>query len=212
MGHQGNLLGKFSGRKALNGALNLRMVAGMRQRAFTSTLLLATAVLAGCQGNLITFRPKARAPEQVATCDPAVAVCPVVQVPNEDTPRPKYRVGDTGTGQGFVEGVEAAKLDETSEAEKTAALKTGEVALGKQLGKTVAGLGDVGQQGFWLKTPLVIAEQQGRVVWADNGNAVKVTLIPKQGAATSGSQISLAAMRALGIPLTVLTELIVFAE
>ncbi|NOX72686.1 MAG: hypothetical protein GXP03_03350, partial [Alphaproteobacteria bacterium] len=174
----------------------------MRQRIFTSTLLLATAVLAGCQGNPITFRPKAKAPEQIAPCDPAVSVCPAVQTPDEDTPRPKYRVGDNGTGEGFVEGVEAARLDETTEAEKTAALKTGEVSADKQLGRTIASLGDVSQQGFWLKTPLVIAARKGRVVWADNGNAVNVILIPKQGAATAGSQISLAAMRALGIPLT----------
>jgi hypothetical protein len=188
------------------------MVTSMRWNLTIPTLMLATAVLAGCQGNLVIFRPKPKVPEQAAPCDPTLSVCPVVQVPDEDTPRPKYRAGDNGTGEGFVEGTEAAKLDATTEAEKTAALKTGEVAIGKQLGTTIASLGDVGQQGFWLKTPLVIAEQQGRVVWADNGNAVKVTLIPKQGEATSGSQISLAAMRALGIPLTALTELIVFAE
>ncbi len=192
------------------------MVARMQWILTAPTLMLALAVLTGCQGNRIRFLPWAKAPEIAAPCDPTTSACPVVQTPNVDTPRPKYRLGGTGTlsgtGEGFVEGVAVAQLDETTVAEKTAALKTDAKVTETRLGKTVASLGDVGQQGFWLRTPMVISQGEGRIVWADNGNSVNVTLIPKQGAATAGSQISLAAMRALGLPLTALVKLIVFTN
>ena len=152
----------------------------------------------------------------MALCNPDKEICPEVLTPDENTLRPRHRSGgSTGSpsaGEGFVEGISADSLDTTSDKDKEAALETTESGRETRLGTTIASLGAVGEQGFWLKTPLVLKESAGRVVWQDNGNSVNITLIPKQGETTSGSQISLAAMRALGIPLTALPELIVFKK
>ncbi|RBI87071.1 hypothetical protein DRV85_02800 [Rhodosalinus halophilus] len=81
---------------------------------------------------------------------------------------------------------------------------------GVSLGTTVASLGDPTEAGFWLKTPLVAATSPGRVEYAGTGQAVEVELRPSGTEAGGGSQISLAAMRALGAPLTGLPELRVY--
>ncbi len=75
-------------------------------------------------------------------------------------------------------------------------------------GSTVASLGSVAEPGLWLKTPLVSSRQQGKVT-AANGKTVEVTLIPIEGPASAGSRISLAALQALGLPITDLPELAV---
>lgn len=80
------------------------------------------------------------------------------------------------------------------------------------VGTTVASLGDPAKPGFWLETPLVQTAGKGRVTYAANGKSAQVELIPIEGAASSGSRISLAAMRLLGAPLTGLPELQVFSE
>ncbi|WP_299654025.1 hypothetical protein [uncultured Tateyamaria sp.] len=79
------------------------------------------------------------------------------------------------------------------------------------LGRTVASLGNAAEPGLWLKTPLVSAEQAGRVYYPDTNRTVDVTLIPIDGPDTAGSRLSLAAMQALGAPLTGLPEVDVFA-
>ncbi|MEM6307244.1 MAG: hypothetical protein AAF701_04600 [Pseudomonadota bacterium] len=76
----------------------------------------------------------------------------------------------------------------------------------QSFGTTVASLGNVGETGLWLKTPLVKNQQQG-ILTAGNGQTVQVTLMPLPGPATGGSRISLAALQALGLPLTDLPEL-----
>lgn len=68
------------------------------------------------------------------------------------------------------------------------------------LGTTVASLGAVSEPGLWLKTPLVAAEQPGRVR-VPGGTAVAVRLLPIEGPDTAGSRISLGAMQALGVSL-----------
>ena len=78
------------------------------------------------------------------------------------------------------------------------------------LGETVAALGDPVQPGFWLKTPLVTTEQPG-ILERPGGATVQVTLLPLGGEATGGSQVSLAAMRALNIGLTELITLKVYS-
>ncbi|MCW9042301.1 MAG: hypothetical protein OQK05_03060 [Pseudopelagicola sp.] len=78
-----------------------------------------------------------------------------------------------------------------------------------ELGTTVVSLGAASEPGMWLKTPLVDREQKGRVY--HEGLWLAVTLIPIEGAATAGSRMSLAAMRALELPLTGLTEVRVTA-
>nr|WP_089880752.1 hypothetical protein [Citreimonas salinaria] len=77
-----------------------------------------------------------------------------------------------------------------------------------RLGETVVSLGDVARTGFWLETPLVSIETEGRVETA-GGASAKVTLEPAEEGA--GSRISLAAMRLLEIPLTDLPTLTVYS-
>ena len=78
---------------------------------------------------------------------------------------------------------------------------------GPVLGTTIASLGDPARGGYWLETPLVTQEQAGSVQY--QGGAIAVTLIPTGGARTSASRLSLAAMQALGAPLTDLVEVVV---
>lgn len=105
------------------------------------------------------------------------------------------------------EGQSVAALDTTSAAERAEA--TAPVAGGTSLGQTIASLGDPTEAGFWLRTPLVSAPAKGRVV-AAGGASVAVDLLPLEGAPGAGSQISLSALRVLGIALTDLPELSVY--
>ncbi|KAE9629651.1 hypothetical protein [Parasedimentitalea maritima] len=75
---------------------------------------------------------------------------------------------------------------------------------------TVAGLGDPTVPGLWMETPLVSTQQMGRVRSA-SGTEVTLTLRPIAGEASSGSRLSIDAMRALGAPLTELIEVQVSA-
>jgi hypothetical protein len=77
------------------------------------------------------------------------------------------------------------------------------------LGRTIASLGDPGEGGMWLDTPLVDVQRPGQVSY--NGNVVALTLRPSGGAPGAGSEISLRAMQALGAPITELVEITVEA-
>lgn len=79
------------------------------------------------------------------------------------------------------------------------------------LGTTLASLGSPTEGGLWLRTGLVTRVVQGRVV-APSGQSVQVELRPSGQAPGSGSQMSLAAYQALGVPLTQLVRLQVFAN
>lgn len=81
-----------------------------------------------------------------------------------------------------------------------------------RLGQTTAALGAPTEAGIWIKTPLVSAVKEGRVEVVGSGKSAVVELRPSGGAAGSGSQISLAAMRLLEVPLTDLPELIIYAR
>lgn len=104
------------------------------------------------------------------------------------------------------EGRTAADLDQTSEAEKRAALATPKALSERALGSVVVSLGNPAEQGFWLRAPLVVSPGKGRVVTA-SGQSVAVDLLP----GASGAQLSLAAFRALGLSLTDLPEVTVYA-
>jgi hypothetical protein len=101
----------------------------------------------------------------------------------------------------------AAALDQTSAAEKAAAIATPASDQERDLGAVVVALGSPAEQGFWLKSALVTAPTKGRVVTA-GGTSVNVDLQPGTGAAL----LSLAAFRALGLSLTDLPELKVYAN
>jgi len=78
------------------------------------------------------------------------------------------------------------------------------------LGRTIASLGNPGEPGMWLKTPLVSAQRSARVFNPATGQSTEVTLIPIEGPRTAGSRMSLAAMQALGAPPGDLVEVDVF--
>jgi hypothetical protein len=155
-------------------------------------------VVSACSGPL-SLRRDAR-----PAGDPAVAV---VQAPGSEVTRPVAR---GGAGAIAPQGRTAAALDRTSEAERAAAAAAARSAEGRQLGETLAGLGAPGEPGFWLVTGLVDRVRPGRVV-APSGAALAVELRPSGGAVGGGSQISLPALRTLGLPLAGLSTLQVFA-
>ena len=99
---------------------------------------------------------------------------------------------------------------DTTDAEDRAAAVAEPVEEGAALGNTIASLGNPADPGIWLSTPLVSELTPGRIEW--QGNSVNLELRPSGGAAGSGSEISLAAMRLLEAPLTDLPEITVFAN
>jgi hypothetical protein len=101
----------------------------------------------------------------------------------------------------------AAALDSTTAAEKAAATAAPAATGARALGRVSVALGSPVEQGFWLRAALVKAPGKGRVELA-SGATVAVDLIPGEGAA----QLSLAAFRALGLALTDLPEVTVYAE
>lgn len=100
----------------------------------------------------------------------------------------------------------AASLDNSTAAQKAAALAA-PVAGARALGITSVALGNPAEQGFWLKSTLVSAPGKGKVKTA-SGVSVAVDLLP----GTGGALLSLAAYRALGLALTDLPEVTVYAD
>jgi len=98
-------------------------------------------------------------------------------------------------------------LDTTSAADKETALAATATGGERTLGKAVVALGPPSEQGIWLKTTLVTEVVQGRVETA-SGQSLAVELRP----GTGGALLSLAAFQALGLPLTELPEVTVFAR
>jgi hypothetical protein len=108
-------------------------------------------------------------------------------------------------------GSSAEALDTTTAAEREAASRP-PASTGAALGTTVVSLGSATEPGLWLKTPLVDAEQTGRVTNPATGKSAAVTLIPLEGPATAGSRMSLPALRLIGASLTDLTTVEVSTE
>ncbi|MFC3179934.1 hypothetical protein [Cypionkella sinensis] len=104
-------------------------------------------------------------------------------------------------------GKSAAALDSTTAAERAAAVAAKPAGGERSLGTAVVALGSPAEQGLWVKSPLVTVKAKGRVVTA-GGASVAVDLLPGSGAAS----LSLAAFRALGLGLTDLPEVTIYAE
>lgn len=102
------------------------------------------------------------------------------------------------------------QFDTTTEEDRQAAVTVEASGGARSLGTTIASLGPPTEPGIWMKTPLVSELTPGRVAY--QGTEINVELRPSGGAAGSGSQISLAAMRLLNAPLTGLPEVEVFAR
>lgn len=148
----------------------------------TLTVSLALLALSGCA----VFAPAAtEAPSPV----PAVAAPP---------PNPGV-LGENGQS--------ADALDQSTAADVAAATAAPEPAGERELGRVVVALGSPAEQGFWIKTQLAAAPGKGRVVTA-GGQSVNVDLIPGMG----GALLSLAAFRQLGLGLTDLPEVTVYAN
>jgi hypothetical protein len=104
----------------------------------------------------------------------------------------------------------AEALDTTTAAQRAAATAAPRAATQERtLGKVIVALGNPAEPGFWLKTDLVTTPGPGRVL-AAGGATVQVDLIPLSG--VGATQLSLAAFRALGLPLTDLAEVTVLAR
>ncbi len=106
----------------------------------------------------------------------------------------------------------AEEFDTTTEEQRAAAVATPAAVTETRLGTTVASLGPPAEPGLWLKTGLVTETVMGRVEYAERGTSVTLELRPSGGAASSGSEISLAAMRLLEAPLTGLPEITVYRQ
>lgn len=102
----------------------------------------------------------------------------------------------------------ADEFDTSTEDDRVAALAPAPVPAGA-LGTTVANLGDPTVPGFWVETPLVTSETEGRVQSKATGRTVKVTLRPTT---TGGSRISISALQLLDLDLSGLHELVVFGS
>jgi hypothetical protein len=146
-------------------------------------LSLAALTLSGC-----ALFQQQTAPTPVGAAAPAVA--------------PPPNPGPLG-----VSGQSADALDQSSEADIAAATAAPEPAGERSLGTVVVGLGSPAEQGFWIRTALVTVPGKGRVVTA-SGASVNVDLIP----GTGGALLSLAAFRQLGLSLTDLPEVTVYAN
>ncbi|MCC5992166.1 MAG: D-galactarate dehydratase [Rhodobacteraceae bacterium] len=146
--------------------------------------VLILAVLSACGPISLPFARQADAPREPA---------PQVQTATADTARPMSR----------------PETAITAAATTTPAAQP--VAAPGALGTTLAGLGSPTEGGLWLRTGLVTRVAQGRVV-VPSGQSVQLELRPSGQAPGSGSQMSLAAYQALGVPLTQLVRLQVFAN
>lgn len=159
-------------------------------------ILSSVTLLAACNGlqwNSDILGGASRAPQAgsgsaATAADPGA---PLSAIP-DDTELSGVETGDVETG-----GVETAT---------GSAAANGAVAGYSGRASTVASLGDPSIPGLWMETPLVRSEQPGRLR-SPNGKEVTVTLRPTSGEASSGSRVSISAMRALGAPLTELIEL-----
>ena len=133
------------------------------------------------------------------------ACTPLVLQPGADNSAPPSIDDATGLALPDEDARTVEEFDTTTaeQREEAAVTNTG----GNALGTTVASLGDAGQPGFWLETPLVSQPTTGRIRNPETGRTVQVDLRPIEG---GSSRISLAALRLLEAPLTELVTLEVF--
>ena len=135
----------------------------------------------------------------------------VVLTPAEGQTRPQVRPNGLGAAAPPTGARTAEAFDTTTEEERAAAVQTARSETqAKLLGKTIASLGAPAEPGIWMKTPLVTAAGKGRVDDPASGATIAVDLIPLDAPRGAGSQLSLAAMRLLGVGLTELPEVEVY--
>jgi len=158
--------------------------------------LFIVAATAGCSTLSDRFGMDASQSEPAAASAPTEAPAEAATAPAAATPPAASPIATGGSS--------AEALDTTTAAEREAASRA-PASIGAALGTTVVSLGSATEPGLWLKTPLVDAEQPGRVTNPATGKSAAVTLIPLDGPATAGSRMSLPALRLIGASLTDLT-------
>ena len=173
--------------------------------------VLTILALAACTQTAKTpaERPGVHGPMLETMTDPGTGA-PVIAGPvlTGTAPRTPGKTSSTATLGG--DGAQsAAALNTTSQVERAAAAAP-PASAEQRLGSTVASLGDPSQPGFWVKTPLVKSETNGRIVNPANGKSAKVRLIPLGGAG-GGSQVSLPALQLIGVSLTDLPTIEVYS-
>lgn len=170
----------------------------MRKIGNGLTLGLAALALTACTqaATTTTGRPSATAVEAPKTALTPEQVAAATAITRAPAPRPTARAS-------------AAQLDTTTTEQRAAAAQA-PAAAEQKLGSTVASLGNPTEGGFWIKTPLVKERGIGRIVNPANGKSSKVDLIPLDGPASGGSQVSLPALQLLGVSLTDLPVIEVF--
>lgn len=176
----------------------------MKNVSISSSVLVLGIVLAGCSGDFssglnLGTKPGQRANDKSAT--------------DEARPAPRPAALNTASARPTAAARTVEQFDTTTKEQRSQAVKAAAPAGGeRKLGQTIGSLGDPAEPGFWLKTPLVNAPANGRVVYPATGKSVAVDLIPIEGPKTAGSRVSLAALRLLGAPLTGLPDLIVYSN
>ncbi|RCW85860.1 hypothetical protein [Paracoccus lutimaris] len=171
-------------------------------------LVPSLLALAACSQTAKTAQtPVAPPPVLETMTDPATG-SPVIAGPvlKGTAPRTPGKTSSVGAPA----GQSADALNTTSSTERAEAAAPPATAE-RRLGSTVASLGDPSQPGFWVKTPLVQSETNGRIVNPANGKSAKVRLIPLGGAAGGGSQVSLPALQLIGVSLTDLPTIEVYS-
>ncbi len=133
-----------------------------------------------------------------------------VQATDAETLRPQARP-DRGVRTLGAAGLRPEALDQTSAEERAAALAPAATRT-QLLGETLASLGNPADPGLWLRTGLVTRVTQGRIELKQGNGSLNIELRPSGAPAGGGSQLSLAAFTSLGLPLTQLVDLHVYAE
>ena len=163
---------------------------GMKNRTLSpaAAAIFGFSLMSACG---LADRVMGRSPEAVAT---AGSVAPLPD-------------GPLSASEPLGGAQSAAAFDQSTEADLAAANAAPDAGAERALGAVVVALGSPAEQGFWLRSALVTAPAKGRVMTAA-GKTVNVDLQPGTGAAL----LSLAAYRALGLGLTDLPEVQVFAN
>ncbi|MFE3837690.1 hypothetical protein [Pseudogemmobacter sonorensis] len=138
--------------------------------------------------------------------------CALFERGREEAPRPGADLATEFAPAVSVQPLGAAgyapeALDQTSEAEKRAALAAPAAGGERELGRAVVALGPPAEAGLWVRTSLVSAPGQGRVV-VPGGRSLAVELRPTSG----GALMSFSAYQTLGIGLTELPEVTIYGR
>lgn len=169
----------------------------MCARVLTPVLVLALASAAGCAQISRLTQPS-----------PPPGASATTQVP-QAAPPPDEIAAVVAAPPPPEAATTVEQFDTTSEAQREAA-RAAPAEGEAELGEVVASLGSPTEPGLWIKTPLVSAQAAGRVEYPAGGTSAVVELRPLPGG--GGSQLSLAAMRTLEVPLTELPTVVVYRQ